>query len=108
MILYGKPQQLIRQGSEVETDHWQAQLKSQLVVGDMCSEEKWMEFEEFLLTKHNSFVMEDTELGEISVVEHTIDTNGARPTKIFPQRLPYSLRKKFEEELTKLTAAGWK
>ena len=40
------------------------------------------------------------------MVEHSKDTNGARPTKTFPWRLPYALRKELEEELTKLRAAG--
>ena len=50
--------------------------------------------------------MEDSELGETDVVEHSIDTNGARPTKTFTRKLPYTLRKELEEELTKLRAAG--
>ena len=40
------------------------------------------------------------------MVEHSIDTNGARPTKTFARRLPYALRKELEEELTKLRTAG--
>ena len=50
--------------------------------------------------------MEDSELGETNMVEHPVDTNGARPTKTFTWRLPYALRKELEEELTKLRAAG--
>ena len=61
---------------------------------------------QLLLMKHNSFPMKDSELGENDVVEHSIDTNSARPTKTFARRLPYALRKELEEELTKLRAAG--
>ena len=96
----------IGQGSEEDIRHRQAKLKPQLVIGDVCSEEEQMMFTEFLLMKHNSFAMEDSELGETDVVEHSIDTNGARPTKTFARRLPYALRKELEEELTRLRAAG--
>lgn len=50
--------------------------------------------------------MNDDELGETYIVEHSIDTGDARPSKTFPRRLPYALRKELEEELEKLTAAG--
>ena len=76
------------------------------MIGNVCSEEERTKFTELLLIKHNSFAMEDCELGETDVVEHSIDTNGARPTKTFAWRLPYALRKELEEELTKLRAAG--
>jgi len=41
----------------------------------------------------------DEELGEIDVVEHSIDTAGATPVREAPRRLPYALRKQLEEEL---------
>ena len=96
----------IGQGSEENIRQRQVELKPQLVIGDVCSEEERMKFTELLLIKHNSFAMEDSELGETDVVEHSIDTNGARATKTFARRLPYALRKELEEELTKLRAAG--
>ena len=96
----------IGQGSEEVIRQRQVELKPQLVIGDVCSEEERMKFTELLLIKRNSFAMEDSELGETDVVEHSIDTNGARPTKTFARRLPYALRKELEEELTKLRAAG--
>ena len=83
----------IGQGSEEDIRQWQAELKRQLVIGDVCSEEKRMQFIELLLMKHNSFAMEDNKLGETNVVEHSIGTNGARPTKTFTRRLPYALKK---------------
>ena len=63
------------------------------MIGNVCSEEERIQFIELLLMKHNSFAMKDSKLGETNVVEHSIDTNGARPTKIFTRRLPYALRK---------------
>ena len=96
----------IGQGSEEDIRQRQVELTPQLVIGDACSEEERMKFTKLLLIKHNSFAMEDSELGETDVVEHSIDTNGARPTKTFTWRLPYALRKELEEELTKLKAAG--
>ena len=59
-----------------------------------------------MLSKHNCFALNDTELGETDVVEHSIDTGDAKPVKMCSRRLPYALRKEPEEELTKLTAAG--
>ena len=43
--------------------------------------------------------------GTIPIAEFGIGP-AARPTKTFPRRLPYALRKELEEELAKLTAAG--
>ena len=96
----------IRQGSKEETRQRQAELKLQLVINDTCSEEEWIQFKEFLLIRHSSFAKEDTELGETNMVEHSIDTGVARPTYTFSCRLPYALRMKIEEQLTKLKAAG--
>ena len=102
----------IGQGSEEDIRQRQAELKPQLVIGDVCSEEERMQFIKLLLMEHNSFAMEhnsfameDSELGETHMVEHSIDT---WPTKTFTRRLPYALRKQLEEERTKLRAAGCK
>ena len=58
------------------------------------------------MLKHDSFAVNDTELGETDIVEHTIDTGNAKAVKTFPRRLPYALRKELEEELKKLLAIG--
>jgi len=34
-----------------------------------------------LLSKHDSFALNDSELGETSLVEHVIDTGEAKPVK---------------------------
>ena len=39
----------IGRGSEEEITQWQIELKPQLVIGDMCSEEERVQFEEFPL-----------------------------------------------------------
>ena len=45
------------QGSEEDIRQRQAELKPQLMIGDMCSEEEGMKFTELLLMKHNSFAI---------------------------------------------------
>ena len=42
----------IGQGSEEDIRQQQAELKLQLVIGDVCSEEERMKFTELLLMKH--------------------------------------------------------
>ena len=49
--------------------------------------------------RQDSFAINDTELGDIDLVEHAIDTGNVKP---FPRRLPYALRKELEEELSTL------
>ena len=40
------------------------------------------------------------------MVEHTIDTAGAKPVRTCPRRLPYALRTELEEELIRLENSG--
>ena len=68
--------------------------------------EEQSKFKELLLLKHDSFAVNDSELGETNLVEHDIDTGNAKPVRTFPRRLPYALRKELEEELDKLLAIG--
>jgi len=92
----------ISQLSEEEVAVRTSQLESQLVLGNRCSSEEQTKFKELLMLKHDSFAVNDTELGETDIVEHTIDTGNAKAVKTFPRRLPYALRKELEEELKKL------
>ena len=48
------------------------------------------------------FALSDDKLGETELVEHCIDTGGAKPVRTSPRRFPYSLRLELEEELRKL------
>ena len=92
--------------AEDEVSQRKAKLGSELVIGDACSEEECSKFKQLLLSKHASFALQDTELGETNLVEHAIDTGEAKPAKIPPRRLPYALRKELEEELIKLESTG--
>lgn len=74
----------IRQWLEEEAKQREVQLESQLVIGDTCSKEDQDKFWKFLLSKHSSFAMNDDELGETYIVEHSIDTGDARPAKLLP------------------------
>ena len=96
----------ISQRSDEEITEHKSQLQSQLVIGDSCMSEEQSKFKELLLLKHDSFAVNDSELGETNLVEHYIDTGNAKPVRTFPRRLPYALRKELEEELDKLLAIG--
>ena len=79
----------ISQLSDEEATEHKSQLESQLVIGNSCLSEEQSKFKELLLLKHNSFAVNDSELGETDLVEHGIDTGNAKPVKTFPRRLPY-------------------
>ena len=55
-----------------------------------------------LMSVEKVFALSDEELGETELVEHCIDTGGAKPVRTSPRRFPYSLRSELEEELRKL------
>ena len=96
----------ISQLSDEEITERKSQLEAQLVIGNSCLNEDQSKFKELLLSKHDSFAVKDSELGETDLVEHGIDTGKAKPVKTFPRRLPYTLRKELEDELNKLLATG--
>ena len=96
----------IGQCSDEEIKQRKEELKAQLIIGKTCSEEEQIQLAELLLSRHDSFAMSDTELGETDIVEHTIDTGEAKPVRTCPRRLPYALRKELQEELGRLTMSG--
>ena len=61
---------------------------------------------ETLLAQNETFALNDLELGETDVVQHSINTNGAPPVKTSPRRIPYTLRKELEKKLDNLLEAG--
>ena len=83
----------VAQLTDEEITERKSQLRAQLVIGNSCSSEEQSKFKELLLSKHDSFAVRDSELGETDLVEHGIDTGNAKPVKTFPRRLPYALRK---------------
>ena len=96
----------ISQLLEEEVSTHKSQLESQLVLGNCCSDEEQRQLKELLLLKHASFAIDDGELGETDLIEHSIDTGDAKPVTTFPRRLPYALREELEGELNKLMATG--
>ena len=74
----------ISQLSDEEITESKLQLEAQLVIGNSCLNEDQSKFKELLLSKHDSFTVKDSELGETDVVEHGIDTGKAKPVKTFP------------------------
>ena len=57
---------------------------------------------ECLMSVEQVFALSNDELGETKLVEHCIETGGAKPFRTSPRRFPYSLRSELEEELRKL------
>lgn len=59
-----------------------------------------------LLQSSEAFTLNDDELGETSVVEHSIDTKAAPPVSTNLRRIPYALRDELEKELENLQRTG--
>ena len=55
------------------------ELKKQLRIGDVGSIVEQNKLLEILLARNETFVLNDLELGETEVVQHSINTNGAPP-----------------------------
>ena len=53
-----------------------------------------------------AFALTDEDLGETSIVEHSIDTKCAPPVATCPRRIPYALRDDLEKELEDLQKSG--
>ncbi|CAC5395871.1 unnamed protein product [Mytilus coruscus] len=77
---------------------------------DESSEELSNEQQEMLqklLLKHNNlFFKTSQDIGNISIVEHTIDTGDAKPIKLRPYRIPLSKKLDAEEEIRKMADIG--
>ena len=81
-------------------------LKERLRIGDATTGKQKEELIQVLAQLSNAFALSDDELGETSVVEHSIDTKGAPPVSTSPRRIPYSLRTELEKELENLQRIG--
>ena len=76
-------------------------LGERLRIGDAVTDKQKEELVNVLVKVSKAFALDD-ELGETSVVEHSIDTKDAPPVSTNPRRIPYSLRTELEKELENL------
>ena len=60
------------------------ELKKQLRIGDVGSIVEQNKLLEILLARNETFALNDLELGETEVVQHSINTNGVPPVKTSP------------------------
>ena len=82
------------------------QLKERLKIGDAVNEQQKEELISVLLQSNEAFALNDDELGETGVVEHSIDTKDAPPVSTNLRRIPYALRDELEKELENLQRTG--
>ena len=61
---------------------------------------------DMILENHCIFALSDEELGETDLVEHDINLTDSVPITTHPNRLPYALHAKLEEELERLLKTG--
>ena len=81
-------------------------LGERLRIGDAVTDKQKEELVNVLVKVSKAFALSDDELGETSVVEHSIDTKDAPPVSTNPRRIPYSLRTELEKELENLQRTG--
>ena len=61
---------------------------------------------EFLLLNNDSFSLSDTDMGDVDLIKHTIDTREALPQKLPLRRVPFKIRDKIEAVIRDLLASG--
>ena len=76
---------------QLDSKDRQKLLQEQLKIGDAINEAQKKELAELLLRQGEAFALTDEDLGETSIVEHSIDTKGAPPVATCPRRIPYAL-----------------
>jgi len=88
------------------TDDRNVLLRERLRIGDAVTEDEKEQLIGLLLQLSEAFALSDDELGETSVVEHSIETNDAPPVSASPRRISYALREELEKELENLQRTG--
>ena len=81
-------------------------LRRQLKIGDTVGDTKKTELVELLLQHGDAFALTDEDLGQTSIVEHAIHSNGAPPVSTCSRRIPYVLKEELEKELDNLQRTG--
>ena len=92
--------------SQTEPGTRRKALKDELRISDRCSAKERQQLEELLLGLEDAFALDDSELGETDLITHKIDTGKVRPVQTSPRRLPYTLLKELEDEMSSLLAIG--
>ena len=81
-------------------------LCSKLQFGSICNSKGQDDLRKIVCKYNDVFALCDDELGETSIVMHSIDTGTTPPVKSTARRLPYALRKELEEEMNNLLQSG--
>lgn len=68
--------------------------------------EKQKEVYDWLMTRHNSFSLYETDLGNCDIQMHSIDTEEHKPISLPLRRLPFSMRAIVEKSIQDFLAAG--
>ncbi|CAC5425832.1 unnamed protein product [Mytilus coruscus] len=68
--------------------------------------EQQVKLQELLIKHNNVFSKTSQDIGNTSIVEHTIDTGDAKPIKLRPYRIPLSKKLDAEEEIRKMAEIG--
>ena len=72
---------------------------------DHLSAEQIEKLYNLLISNQSVFSMTKFDLGLTNMVQHTINTQGSKPLKLPPRRVPLALRKEVEEEIQKMLDA---
>lgn len=70
------------------------------------SNEQQVKLRDLLIKHNNVFSKTSQDIGNTSIVEHTIDTGDAKPIKLRPYRIPLSKKLDAEEEIRKMAEIG--
>ncbi|XP_076109456.1 uncharacterized protein LOC143078481 [Mytilus galloprovincialis] len=70
------------------------------------SNEQQVKLRDLLIKHNNVFSKTSQDIGNTSIVEHTIDTGDAKPIKLRPYRIPLSKKLDAEEEIRKMAELG--
>ncbi len=81
-------------------------LRPQLRVNANLPTEVQKQVMEFLLKSADIFALDDSELGQTVLVQHSIDVGDSRPIKQPPRRTPLAYRKKVITMITDMLARG--
>ena len=96
-IVRGELQDVSRENKLLDslpTDNWDLDVKKQ---------ERLIKL---IMSYHDIFALDESELGCANDVTHSIDTGTAKPIKQYPRRVPFALKEKVAEMVAKMVARG--
>ena len=91
------------EGSDADLPLWNDSLDGTLTVGEQLTEQQKAELQS-LLTEFEDVLQPKP--GQISLAEHHIRTNDAKPVKLPPYRLPHAYREQVRKELDEMLDSG--